>query len=582
MSYTKPIINAHAHIFKSEDTPSYLAKKIVVWPFYYIFNIHRIVGAYKKYLKRQDKKYTHRYKNKAWEKYVNGNYPINRFLRRVLLFFVNIIFFFYAIYVLLPYLSFWPFNDVLKNFYDKSDPIIKQLLFLDNRFSYLGILFVLFLLFRDIRNKTLKFIWKQIEKRLGKEMIALKLRYVNIVEYAKYKRMSDIYGRLRSQYPPESKFIVLPMDMEFMDAGKTKRPYPEQMTELLKIKSNHKDTMYPFLFAHPKRMNKMTDITINGTTTTLPYFKGDLDDTGKFALEDCAVKTYLENGCAGIKIYPAMGYYVFAKELLPLWLYCAQNEIPVLTHCAVGPIFYRGDLRKLDPQIDEHPVFMQNIGSGETRLRLKLYKNSLFQKNFTHPLNYCCLLEEDLLKRVLDYHNDTELNALFGYDVEHKDQPLERNLSQLKINLAHYGGAEHWDQFLEQDRYSRANSIINNPSLGLPIREGLKNINVVEDYWHEVDWFTLISSMIINYENVYADVSYTSYDLKYLNLLSEILDNSSIKDRVLFGTDFYVVSNHKSEKQYWIDMEGSLSPDKWDMLSDNNPKSYLNSTYTTL
>lgn len=582
MPYTKPIINTHTHIFKSVDTPSYLAKKIVVWPFYLIFNIHYIVETYKKYLKRQEKKYTHRYKNRAWEKYVNSNYPLNRLLRRILLFIVNVVFFFYAIYVLLPMLSFWPFDEVLTKFYDKDKPLMQLLLCFENRFSYLSILAVLFLLFKNIRNKSLKFIWKQIEKRLGKDMIALKLRYINILEYAKYKRMSDVYGRLRSQYPPDSKFVVLPMDMEYMDAGKTKRPYPEQMVELLKIKADHKETIYPFLFAHPKRMNKMTNVVVKGRTLQLPYFKGYLDNSGNYMLNDCAVKSYLENGCAGVKIYPAMGYYVFAKELLPLWLYCAQNQIPVLSHCAVGPIFYRGDLRALDAQIDQHPIFMQNIGTGETKLRLKLHKNSLFQKNFTHPLNYCCLLEEDLLKRVLDYYDDKELNALFGYDTKNKEKALERNLSQLKINLAHYGGEEHWDQFLEQDRYSRASTIINNPSLGLPIKKGLKNVNVVEDYWHEVDWFTLISSMIINYDNVYADVSYTSHDLKYLNLLSEILDNSSIKDRVLFGTDFYVVSNHKSEKQYWIDMEGSLSTEKWNLLSDKNPKAFLNSKYTNI
>ena len=86
--------------------------------------------------------------------------------------------------------------------------------------------------------------------------------------------------------------------------------------------------------------------------------------------------------------------------------------------------------------------------------------------------------------------------------------------------------------------------------------------------------------MIVNYDNIYADVSYTSHDLKYLNLLSEALDNKKIAKKVLFGTDFYVVSNHKSEKQYWIDMQNSLGIEKWKKIADENPRQFLNSSYT--
>ena len=83
--------------------------------------------------------------------------------------------------------------------------------------------------------------------------------------------------------------------------------------------------------------------------------------------------------------------------------------------------------------------------------------------------------------------------------------------------------------------------------------------------------------MMIEFENLYTDVSYTSHDLKYLNLLSEILDNPNIANRVLYGTDFYVVSNHKTEKQYWIDMQNMLGANKWRQIAKLNPTTFLTS-----
>lgn len=576
--FTKPIINTHTHIFTSDDVPKYLAKKIVIWPFYYLIHTHIAVSLSKWYRKLKKRQYSFTHKNKIWQKYLSNKSPIKRFLNRTFLLGINAIFFFYLIYIFQNQLALGPLKEPIDSFYAHEQ--VQKFLFLTKRFNYLGIVLLLFIFFKNIRNRCLKFIWRRIEKSLGKEWVALKLRYINLLRYARYARMSGIFHRMKDQYPRGSKFIVLPMDMEYMGAGKVKRSYPDQMSRLLRIKKTNKDIIFPFVFAHPKRMDQSVDVEINKTKVNVPYFSGHLDEEGIYQLNECAVKLYLENGCSGIKIYPATGYYVFDKKLLPLWLYCAQNNIPITTHCSVGPIFYRGDLSKLDSKMDEHPIFKENIGKASSgdpkivKLRLPLQKNSVFQKNFTHPLNYCCLLEEELLKEVLDYHNNEELNKLFGYTA--KNQPLARNLSQLKINLAHYGGSENWDQFLEQDRFTYASWPIKKPNSILNLRQQLFNINVIYKYWHYVDWFTIISSMMVNYDNIYTDVSYTSHDLKYLNLLSSILDNPKIAERVLFGTDFYVVSNHKSEKQYWIDMSNLLETAKWNKIAMENPEEFLN------
>lgn len=570
-------INAHTHLFNADDTPTYLARKFVVWPFYYLIDTRWAIYVLKKYRKWKSDGYSYSARNRVWNEYLTTKSTFMAVIRRLFLLMVNLLFFFYLLYVLEPLLQFHPLESWLEWLYGTS--FSKYLLVFPERVHYLSLLLLMFLLFKKLRNWFLQTAWNNIKRRLGKEWVEFMLRYRNILFYAGYASMKNMFNKLHEQYPPNTGFVVLPMDMEFMGAGKVKRSYMEQMQELLQTKNDKDQTMYPFLFAHPRRMTQ----TIDGK----PYFSGRLVG-GTYELEDCHVKDFLDQGCSGIKIYPALGYYPFDKNLLALWLYCDQNQIPITTHCSVGPIFYRGNLKKLDIRdIDRHPVFDQIVGktkAGEEvieKLRLPLYKNKIFQRNFTHPLNYMCLLHEPFLKKVLDYHQDPELNALFGYNREDKSQKLANNLSNLKINLAHYGGSENWDEFLEKDRYREANKIINQPEIGLDLTKNMDNLTKLYSTWHFVDWFSLISSMILNFENVYTDISYTAHDLKYLNLLSKIMDNPEIGKRVLFGTDFYVVSNHKSEKHFWIDMQNTLGKDRWRLLSCDNPKNFLKSSWST-
>ncbi|MBK9961224.1 MAG: hypothetical protein IPP06_07755 [Saprospiraceae bacterium] len=54
------------------------------------------------------------------------------------------------------------------------------------------------------------------------------------------------------------------------------------------------------------------------------------------------VKEYIEiNKLNGFKIYPALGYYPFDEELLLLWKYAADHQIPIMTHVIKGTVFYR-------------------------------------------------------------------------------------------------------------------------------------------------------------------------------------------------------------------------------------------------
>jgi hypothetical protein len=568
-----PIINAHTHIFTKDHTPKFLAKQILPWPFYMWLETGPMLKLIKIYLNRNQHEFSYTGRNKKWKAYKWAKFltktPGITTFYNIFLTVVWVIFGYYLLNLIKPLVN----DTLLLGWlceYSSTwlDPIMPNL---GNPWNSVGLLLIIILTFRNIRRALWNYIWSQIKKAMGKEKIEFLLRYINIVRFSGKKFQASIFNDLEQQYPKGSKFAILPMDMEFMGADTVKAPYPKQMDEILRLKKNNQDSAYPFIFVDPRRIEEQDP--------TVPFLKFKSGNPAALELADCLVKEYVEGKCAGIKIYPALGYYVFDKNLLSLWLYCAQNNVPITTHCSIGPIYYRGLLKDLGDKYDLHPIFKEVYDKDENEeeivkpLRLAELKNKDFQKYFTHPLNYLCLLHKPLLIKVLEHYDDKELYDLFGYS----DGGISRDLSQLKINLAHYGSAEEWDKFLTQDRYDEANFILNKPEEGLDLVNRIDKLYDFYKLWHYVDWFSIISSMLLNFDNVYTDISYTSHDLKYLSLLSEILDNPKISSRVLFGTDFYVVSNHKTEKQYWIDMQNSLGPNKWGLIANQNPTEFLTS-----
>jgi len=598
-----PIINAHAHTFTKDHTPKYIAKRFIPWPLYWILETSLVLPIIKKYLNRNKKNFSHSGKLSIWNAYLREKTftenAVLGFLRKFFLVAIWLVFLYYVLDLIKPLLPqnlIWNWLSNLRIKY--LDPIMPN--------EFHGIFKVLILLgilliFQNIRNGIKKILWAQLKKIIGKQELEFLLRYINIVRFANKKWQANIFNDLEQQYPPETKFVVLPMDMEFMDAGPIKKPYLEQMKELFRLKKKNPKAVYPFIFVDPRRMVVPTTDTsfltrvsnwfskiliaigVKKKPKIYPNVYGkdffDYDDSKpeKIVLKPCLIKTCLDKGCIGIKIYPALGYYPFDELLLPLWLYCVQNDIPITTHCSVGPIFYRGDKKE---EWDRHPIFEEAVDKDPLgnqiieNLRLGQIKNKDFQRNFTHPLNFVCLLDEYWLKKVLDKYKNSKLNKMFGY----RNGNLDRNLSSLKINLAHFGGSENWDQFLAQDRYPLANKIINSPKKMLNLSHEMLDVDTFYPLWHYVDWFSIISSMIMQFDNIYADISYTVHDTKYLNLLSEIMNRPKAEERLLYGTDFFVVSNQKADKQYWIDMKNILSTRKWYMLANRNPNRFLIST----
>lgn len=575
-----PIINTHTHTFTKDHTPKYISKRFVAWPLYWILETNLVLALIKAYLDRDKNDFTYKGKNMKRRVYTSMKFfrdtPVINVLYPLFKTAIWLVFFHYLLNLLSSLLKgtllFGWLCDLNSLYLYPPMPKI------DNTWNTIFLLLGIVLVFKNIRQRLGRYLWSRIQKMIGEERLEFLLRYIKIIRFTGKLNQAHVFNDLEQQYPEGSKFVILPMDMEFMHAGPVNISYLEQMQEVLRLKANNPNTALPFIFIDPRR--------VRAQNADDPFLSFNTSKPNAITLNECKVDAYFKGGCVGIKIYPALGYYPFDKDLLTLWLYCAQQDIPITTHCSVGPIFYRGKLKDLhldigkevNKKFDYHPVFneiIDNDAHGKPiieRLLLNQLKNKDFQSNFTHPLNYLCLLHEPFLKATLDYHNDRDLNTLFGY----KNGKLQRNLSRLKINLAHYGGSEYWDQFLSQDRFRDANAIINKPEIGLDLTNRLDNLTILYNTWHHVDWFSIISSMMLSFENVYADISYTLHDLKYLNLLSEIMDNPNITERILFGTDFYVVSNHKTEKQFWMDMQNTLGLTKWQQIAHYNPKRFLN------
>ena len=422
------IINSHTHIFTKENTPGYLAKQILPWPFYKWLATGFVLKFIKNYLNRNQHEYSYTGRNKKWKAYKRRKFwtktPGIMALYNIFLTLVWVVFGYYLLNLIKPFVEDTLLLGWLAELSSNLlDPIMPNL---RSNWNTIFLLLIIVLAFKNVRRTIKKYLWAQIKKALGRDRVEFLLRYINIVRFSNKEKQASVFNDLRQQYPEHSKFVILPMDMEHMDAGTVEESYPDQMSEILCLKKNHPDSAYPFIFIDPRRIASQDPKT--------PFLKFNTSNPDAIELEDCLVKTYIDGNCAGIKIYPALGYYVFDKELLPLWLYCVQNDIPITTHCSVGPIYYRGNLKDLGKDYDLHPIFKEVYENIETEegtktqeevennnadkemiigaLRMRELKNKDFQKNFTQPLNYVCLLHKPLLVKLLEHYDEPELYTL--------------------------------------------------------------------------------------------------------------------------------------------------------------------------
>jgi predicted TIM-barrel fold metal-dependent hydrolase len=591
----KPIFNAHAHVFTHHNVPPFIARSIVKWPFYYFIHIPTFVFLYQVYLKQQSKKYRYSKKRAARKRRLLKRYIQQNPILSAILYLIRNWVVLTALYILFN----WVFdlnetNSAIINYFGDLRRFLvdAHILFEQPHWfpSSLNIIFAIssLLIIKNSR-KNILFILKKLAAILNikknEDRAELISRYIQMASFAIHNtKPGGIYSHLKAQYPAKTNFILLTMDMDYMGAGKTKKKhnYYRQLENMAIL--NRKKEVYPFFFVDPRRIRDKKEESV---------FLDYSFENGKVTLKDSVVKSYMEDEkFSGFKIYPALGYFPFDEDLLPLWKYAADNSIPIMTHGVKGVIYYRGVIGK---EFNHHPVFTEGLEVGKPGepLFFENFKNSEFQSNFTHPLNYLCLLEEPLLRKLVGEGDSKKNKELFGYT--NMNTPLKHNLSKLKVCYAHYGGAEEWKKFLETDRDYYSQQLMTKPETGIPL--GVNEDGEIpwvryERLWKYTNWYSIVSSMMSQYDNFYADISYTISDTSLYPLLrstispgvisADLASDSSayerinkLRTRVLFGTDFYVVRSQKSDKDIFAEIQSYLTEEEFDLIARDNPHEFI-------
>jgi predicted TIM-barrel fold metal-dependent hydrolase len=142
---------------------------------------------------------------------------------------------------------------------------------------------------------------------------------------------------------------------------------------------------------------------------------------------------------------------------------------------------------------------------------LKKKKKKELTSYFTHPSNY---------------HNVFE------------------KFKKLKICLAHFGSEYYWKEF------------IHNPG-------------------NPDNWFLIIKEMLSKYENLYTDISFTLNKKEFFPLLKVLMADNKIREKILFGSDYYMVESRTDERRFGLELRAYLGEKDFQKIAVTNPNNYL-------
>lgn len=307
-------------------------------------------------------------------------------------------------------------------------------------------------------------------------------RLANFLEISANCGQDEVFQKAAGYYPPDTRFVVLPMDMAHMHAGTVHTDLECQHAELEELRRA----------LPPEKV--------------IPFVAADANHVGV----DAFVTKWIEqHDFKGIKIYPPLGYYPFDPRLAPVYECAIRNNVPVMAHCSRGGVYNK---RKITPQMLTHPR------SG-VRLSKKPPKD--FTDYYTDPSNYRYVFED---------------------------------FPELRICLAHFGGGAEWAAYLENE-------------------------------WHtdsppeEQSWLSVIMDMIKGEGclGLYTDISYTIFENEgYMEVLDVLLEDERLLDRVLLGSDFYMVEMEKlKERRVMMKLRSTLGERKFWKIAHENPKRFL-------
>lgn len=126
---------------------------------------------------------------------------------------------------------------------------------------------------------------------------------------------------------------------------------------------------------------------------------------------------------------------------------------------------------------------------------------------------------------------------------------------KMQLCLAHYGGQTDWENYLT------------------------KGFDPEQSHAKDQNWVYQINKMISSgaYPNLWTDISYTMFHFNAFSaLLKLFLEDPKLRDRVLFGSDFYMTRQEQlSEKAVSIQLRDALGEEIFTRIARENPRIWL-------
>jgi predicted TIM-barrel fold metal-dependent hydrolase len=96
------------------------------------------------------------------------------------------------------------------------------------------------------------------------------------------------------------------------------------------------------------------------------------------------------------------------------------------------------------------------------------------------------------------------------------------------------------------------------------------------------NWYFKVKNLMKDYQNVYTDISYTLYDHEVFDTLKNDIKDNSIRNKILFGTDFFMTIREKPESILVRDFRQIITEQDFDLISQQNPRQFLKSRFFNL
>ncbi|WP_133271304.1 amidohydrolase family protein [Hymenobacter radiodurans] len=364
-------------------------------------------------------------------------------------------------------------------------------------------------------------------------------RYAAFLEIGSgISQVSVFEQQLQPHYPAGTRFVLLALNMDYMGAGAATLNYDTQLWQLLEVRKRHPNTCLPFLCLDPRM--------------------------GTAAQNLAFAEKWLKRGFVGLKLYPSLGFFPFDERLDLVYAFAQKHQVPVLTHCSRGGIYYQGELAPHLRWPPLPPALRQRIAEAtEPGKPFKLGDNE-----FPLPV------EEGRFSFRNDVFSDLLLEPRL-YDLVLARYP------ELKLCLAHYGGGDEILAYLKAQEKAPQS-----PAAAQLPEEAPAN------------WYAGVRWLMRKYPNVYTDVAFTlaegpvvfrgrAENELFQTLAADLSQQSPYRDRLLFGTDFFMVSRLQAEQtlagelmQYLLKMPPEAdAPSSWQRLATDNPTCFLHSEF---